>query len=302
MKIEEIVFPIDFSERSVEACPYVAALTSRLEAKLTLLHVVESLPPGSSPLDRLHTEDEAELEQRKDQAHGALLAFQNQYIPHVPSQLCVLVGDPAKCIVIYGGQRKGRMIVMPTRGYGPFRKMLLGSVTAKVLHDAECPVLAGPHLESAIHPDQWLKLRRILCAVGLDWETDGILRQAADLSDRLGTELIAMHAIAPLEVGLLPLVLEEGHLPLVNAGGAPISIESAQSAMEEALDRTGVTAAVAAVVVEVGEPSRRVACAAKEENADLIVIGRGGRRDVPGRLGTHAYAIVRRAPCPVLCI
>ena len=49
MKIEEIVFPIDFSERSVEACPYVAALTRRLGAKLTLLHVVESLPPGSSP-------------------------------------------------------------------------------------------------------------------------------------------------------------------------------------------------------------------------------------------------------------
>ena len=45
MNIKEVVFPIDFSDRSIDACPYVAALTRRLRAKLTLLHVVESLPP-----------------------------------------------------------------------------------------------------------------------------------------------------------------------------------------------------------------------------------------------------------------
>jgi nucleotide-binding universal stress UspA family protein len=288
MNIKEIVFPIDFSDRSVEACPYVAALTRVLGAKLTLLHVVESLPRGSSPLDRLHTEEEAALKQRKEEAYAALAAFQGQYIPHVPSQLCVLVGDPATGIVICGGQSRGRMIVMPTRGFGPFRRMLLGSVTAKVLHDAECPVLTGPHLEKAIHPDQWLKLRRMLCAVSLDWETDGVLTQAAGLADQLGADLVAMHAIAPLEEGLLPLV---------NTAGIPASIESIQRVMEDALNRTGVNAEIE---VQVGEASRRVACTAKEENADLIVIGRGGRPDLPGRLGSHAYAIVRRAPCPVL--
>jgi len=136
MNIKEVVFPVDFSDRSIDAGPYVAALTRRLRAKLTLLHVVESLPPGSSPLDRLYTGDDAELAQRKETANEALSAFQQQYIPHVPSELCVLVGDPATCIVIYGGESKGRLIVMPTRGFGPFRQMLLGSVTAKVLHDA----------------------------------------------------------------------------------------------------------------------------------------------------------------------
>ena len=152
MNIKEVVFPIDFSDRSIDACPYVAALTRRLRAKLTLLHVIESLPPGSSPLDRLYTDDEAELERRKQVANEALSAFQQQYIPHVPSELCVLVGDPATSIVVYGGESKGRIIVMPTRGFGPFRQMLLGSVTAKVLHDAHCPVLTGPHLRKGNSP------------------------------------------------------------------------------------------------------------------------------------------------------
>lgn len=290
MNIKEVVFPIDFSDRSIDACPYVAALTRRLRAKLTLLHVVESLPPGSSPLDRLYTDDEAELERRKQVANEALSAFQQQYIPHVASELCVLVGDPAASIVVYGGESKGRIIIMPTRGFGPFRQMLLGSVTAKVLHDAHCPVLTGPHFERAIHPEQWLKLERIMCAVGLDWETDEILKQSAEFADQLGTQLIATHVITPVEEGLLPLV---------DPGGPPMSTESIQKAMQDALDRTGVPAHVHVLV---GEASRRVACAAKEYKADLIVIGKGGTPELPGRLGSHGYAIVRRAPCPVLCI
>ena len=164
MHIKEIVFPVDFSQHSIDVCPYVAALTRRLGAKLTLLQVVESLPPGSSPLDRLHTADEAEMAQRKQLAERALSAFQQQYIPHVPSQLCVLVGDPAGSIVAFGGETRERMIVMPTRGFGPFRQMLLGSVTAKVFHDAKCPVLTGPHLETAIRPKEWFNVRSGLCA------------------------------------------------------------------------------------------------------------------------------------------
>ncbi|MFN0103920.1 MAG: universal stress protein [Bryobacteraceae bacterium] len=288
VNIKEIVFPIDFSGRGVDACPYVAAVTDRLGARLTLLHVVESLPPGGSPLDRYYVEDEAELERRKELANRALRAFQRQYIPHVPADVCVLAGDPAHCIAAYGGEGDGRMIVMPTRGFGPFRQMLFGSVTAKVLHDSQCPVLTGPHLENAIHPNDWFKLRRIMCAVGLDWETDEVLKRSAELASRLGAELIAAHAIAPLEEGLLPLL---------DPSGPPLSIEFARGAMQDALERTGVSAEVH---VAVGEVSRQVAHAAKALNADLIVIGKGGGPELPGGLGGHGYAIVRRAPCPVV--
>src|SRR5688572_28433079 len=178
MKIKEIVFPVDFSERCVEVCPYVAAVARRLRAALTLLHVVETSPPGSSPTDRLNTADQRELYERQAKARQELTAFQQQYIPHVPSQTCALAGDPARTIVDYGGNDKARMIVMPTRGLGPFRRMLLGSVTAKVLHDAKCPVLTSPHLERAIDPQRWFDLRRIMCAVALDWETDEVLAVA----------------------------------------------------------------------------------------------------------------------------
>ena len=54
---------------------------------------------------------------------------------------------------------------MPTHGYGIFRSMLLGSVTAKVLHDAACPVWTGVHVEET--PPNSAAFERILCAVDL---------------------------------------------------------------------------------------------------------------------------------------
>ena len=290
MNIKEVVFPVDFSERSADACPYIAALTRRLGAQLTLLHVIENLPPGGSPLDRLYTGDEAELEQRKECAQQALRAFQQQYIPHVASNLSVLVGDPAQCITIYGGADQERMIVMPTRGYGPFRQMLLGSVTAKVLHDAKCPVLTGPHLQSAVQPGEWFKLQKIVTAVSLDWDTDKVLKRSAEVAEQLGASLTAFHVVTPVEEGLLPLI---------EPGSPPFSTESARIAVRDALSRTGVSANIC---VSVGEASREVARTARALSSDLVVIGKGGGPDLPGGLGSHAYAIIRRAPCPVLCV
>jgi hypothetical protein len=41
---------------------------------------------------------------------------------------------------------------------------------------------------------------------------------------------------------------------------------------------------------------------ARQEAADLIVIGRGSIQTTLGRLRTHAYAIVQRSPCPVVSV
>jgi nucleotide-binding universal stress UspA family protein len=209
----------------------VAAVTRRLQAKLTLLHIIENLPPGNSPVDRLSTANEAEFEKRKERAIQALAAFQQQHIPQVPSEISVTVGDPARSIVSYWGEDKRRLIVMPTRGFGPFREMLLGSVTAKVLHDAHCAVVTGPHFEVAIQDQNFFKLERIMCAVGLDWETDEILKRSGELARELRAELLAAHVITPVEEGLLPLV---------HPGSPPISTESVRKAMQDALNRKRV--------------------------------------------------------------
>jgi nucleotide-binding universal stress UspA family protein len=290
MNIKEIVFPVDFSQGSVDACPYVAAVTRRFGAKLTLIHVVETPSAAALSGNEASSAVVASAERLRIQAIAALEAFQQQYIPHIDSEVRVLMGEPAAAIVAYAGDSSEKMIVMPTRGYGPFRQMLLGSVTAKVLHDAKCPVLTGPHLDRAIHPAERFSLHRILCAVSLNWETDRLLKFSTQLARQLGLELTAFHVVSPLE---------EGMLPLCAPSNPPLSTANARSALQQAVHGAG---GLGAVCVTIGEVSREVARAARTHNADLVVIGRGGAPEAPGKLGSHAYAIVRRAPCPVLCI
>ena len=52
------------------------------------------------------------------------------------------------------------------------------------------------------------------------------------------------------------------------------------------------------VCLEGGEVSDAVRAVALQYQADLVVIGRGRIHETFGRLRTHAYAIVRDAPCP----
>ena len=280
MRIEELIFPVDFTERCAEACPYLAVLTDRLGARLTLLHVLECGTAGGG---------DGALDRRRAAASDALSAFREQFIPQSDPKCEVLVGDPAQSIVTYAGETRQRMIVMPTHGAGPFRRMLLGSVAAKVLHDARCPVLMGPHLEKAIHPGEWFKLKRVVCAVALDWETSATLRYAAELADQLGAHLVVTVVISTVEDRLLQLLVDQP---------APVSTESVEQTLRDMLPRAGVSAHVD---VCRGEISRQVAHAARRYEADLIVIGKGGEPEERARLGTHAYAIVRRAPCPVVC-
>jgi nucleotide-binding universal stress UspA family protein len=51
--------------------------------------------------------------------------------------------ESAHPIVEHTQQSSDTLIMMPTRGYAPFRSLLLGSVTAMVLLDAPCPVWTG---------------------------------------------------------------------------------------------------------------------------------------------------------------
>jgi hypothetical protein len=42
------------------------------------------------------------------------------------------------------------LIMIPTRSIGNYRRLILGSTGAKILHDADCPGWTGVHLENAL--------------------------------------------------------------------------------------------------------------------------------------------------------
>ena len=290
--ISRILMPVAFSDRCRNTVPYAEALAVHFHAELVLLHVVE-------PLIGTYVSGEAMAYSSVADDDGQRVAHAEKRLSEIAAagmggeltlETVVLRGDPAREIVNLAHARKFDLIVMPTHGHGPFRRLLLGSVTAKVLHDADCPVWTGPHLAGAAAP-QPIPFRRILCGLDLGSESADVLRWAAGFARECGAQLTVVHILPTATAQLGGFYFD----PEWSQQMAKTALRSVVAIQEE-------VSAPAEVMVRVGEVSEGVSHAATEWGADLLVIGRGRRAGVLGRLRATAYAILRESPCPVAAV
>ena len=101
-------------------------------------------------------------------------------------------------IVKTARDRNVDLIVMSTHGHGAFYRFLLGSVTAKVLHESQCPVWTGAHLEEA--PAREFSIRHVLCSVDLSPHSRHTASLAAELAAAVDAKLTLVHITASVEI------------------------------------------------------------------------------------------------------
>jgi len=285
--IQHILFPIDFSERCCSAVPFVEFVANRYGARVTLLSIAQPYfyaamgEPGamvSIDLGEL-------LQELKQRLEGSLTAkFPGLRVARVAE-----LGDPAESITGYAHENGVDLIMMPTHGYGRFRSLLLGSVTAKVLHDAKCPVWTAAHVEQAPCRDH-VTWRNILCAVDGTPNCEALMSRAGDLAKESGATLRLVHAIPAMQG--IPTRQMDREFEESLRKGAHLVIEGLEAS-------AGIDAPLC---VTAGHVAETVAEEARRHAADLVVIGRGAMHEKLGRLRTHAYGIIRQAPCPVLSV
>jgi nucleotide-binding universal stress UspA family protein len=205
-------------------------------------------------------------------------------------------GDAAGEIVYYARNNDVGLIMMPTHGYAPFRRFLLGSVTAKVLHDATCPVWTGVHTAELLseNPEQ---CKQVLCAVDIDPPDVRVVRWAAEFAGKRGCDVQLVHAVQ----GATPISDESD--PRAHESGPRQFREFLFQTAHEAIAGIQREAGTAFPwCVRAGKPERVVHDVAQDLRADLVLIGRGDVSHPLGRLRSHAYAIIRESPRPVISI
>jgi nucleotide-binding universal stress UspA family protein len=290
--VSRILLPVEFSARCSGAARYAEALACRFHAGIVLLHVVA--PPyaiyGGAGEVSAYCSITDVLAERLASAQAQLDLFLKEMTPDLPVRAELMEGDPARVIVEYAHAGGFDLIVMPTHGYGPFRRFLIGSVTAKVLHDVDTPVWTGPHMEQA--PD-WTSLcwRRIACAVDLGPHSAAVLGWAASLARGCGADLTVVHAIPSSSAAAGGLSFDpDWRVDLAN---------DARSRIAQLQGELGVSAEIH---IEIGDPAAAVAHATRCVGAELMVIGRSVSGGVLGRLRANAYAIIRETSCPVVSV
>jgi nucleotide-binding universal stress UspA family protein len=125
--------------------------------------------------------------------HKHLDSFGEAELNGVPVKRMLCCGDPASLIVQRACAEKADLIFMPSHGGGILRRFLLGSVTAKVLHDAACPVWTGAHLERSPALDP-ADIHHIMCAVDFGPQSSNPIQWAASFASALQARLTVVHA------------------------------------------------------------------------------------------------------------
>ena len=283
-----ILFPVDFSDRCRGAAHYVAALAGRFGSKVIVLHVIDDRLGQPGDLDFGGLGASLQWEDRTTRAQYSLDHFLQEEFQYLQVERRLEVGDPARTIVRVAHAENVDLIMMPTHGYGGFRRFILGSVTAKVLHDANCAVWTGAHMEDA-PPLDAINVRNIVCAVDLSEASNPAFAAAIGLADEYGARLTITHAVPGTDAipeKLMDLELRQ-HL-----------IRDARERIEEMCAAAGITADIC---LDAGDVHKVVAACAKAHKADMLLIGRGHHSGF-GRLRTHSYSIIRESPCPVVSI
>lgn len=284
--ISNILFPVDFSPSSIGMAPYVKRAAALSKARVSLMHVFD---PASHNGFELYVRLEQEIaKEHHDIAQQRLEQFLAAEFPVAECPRILSVGDPATEIA-YTAKKAFDLIIMPTHA-GFFRKMLVGSTVAKVLDAADCPVLTSRHAET-IAPRP-LKHREWLCAVGLGESSERLLRYAIPAAAEYEASLTIIHAVQAVRPSS-PVELELAErLESVQRDQALESIANLQS-------RLGTQVAVR---ISIGAVKDALLEAARQSDADILMIGRGMHSDAHGRLRDLTYTVVRDSPYPVMSI
>jgi nucleotide-binding universal stress UspA family protein len=288
LRIHKILLPIDFHETSLAIVRVAAGLARRLGSEVVLAHVVSRGDYSPHEVNQGKPVQEGDL-------LGEILDFAEKDL-HEPVRAelegllvkCVVrKGDPATQIVRIGEEEGADLIVMPTHGYNGFYRYLIGSVTAKVIHESACPVLTGAHIQQGAVRD--FAISHVLCGVTYSDHSLATVRWAADVAAEFKARLTLANVTPSVE--------------LYGPGGMYVDrpwkeelVLGATEMLEGLCKKAGVKAET---VIESGDPGEGLSRAATSVGADLLVVG---CHVSGGRLGSNGYGIISASQIPVLSV
>jgi nucleotide-binding universal stress UspA family protein len=293
LKIKLILCPIDFSEFSVSAYQHALSVAEHYQAKLVAQHVVELWRhPAASFVASAELYEEYSQALRESGKKQLREFVENHLHDEIQPELVVQEGVAADSILSFAQLQKADVIVMGTHGRRGFDRLMLGSVTDRVMRTAPCPVLAAskpPHGSVAAGRERGHvhHLSRILFCADFSENSERALKYAVSATAEYDAELTLLH------------VLE----------GAPslAKTEEAMAVAAERLDKLippeGRKTLKIKTAVRIGKTYAQIIQLADEAQIDLVTMGVRGRGALDVAVfGSTTYRVMQLGSCPVLVV
>jgi nucleotide-binding universal stress UspA family protein len=277
---KNILFLTDFSHASAGALAYSLAFARHFKATLFPAHVMAPVLPESGVVPS--EQAVKDQEERKQRQLSRMVEYNGISFQPLLSR-CDFEVAMAHWIAEHGID----LIVVGTHGRKGVQRLLLGSTSEVVLHNATCPVLTiGPYVEA---PRIFsLTLDNILFAAELAARSKPAIEYALALAAERQAQLRLLHVLPeesrnyPDRTRVLRFVMDE---------------------MQRLLPDNASSCCKAELAVDAGDPAERIVQHARDEKAGLIVMGLAGNSDfrIKGSSGM-TYRVAGAAPCPVLSV
>lgn len=305
IEIRRILCPIDFSDCSRRALDHAVAIARWYGSTITAMHVFVDAPVAAYAHEALGPERIALTGADRDQLLGEIRRFsQTGTSAGIPVEAAVREGNTAREILSQAIDMQADLLVLGTHGRSGLDRLLLGSVTEKLLRKASCPVLTVPHHHPDVVPATPVLFKQILCPVDFSECSMQALQYATSLAQEADARLVVMHVLSH-ELDAAPEAYESILMDdRVSVGDLRRRREEeAWRRLKEAVPESVSAYCRVETMIASGKPGREILRVAAEQQTELIVLGVQGRGAVDLLFfGSTTNHIVREAKCPVLTL
>ena len=308
---------VDFSGVAPLVLAYGKALAREYDAKLFACHILADAPLLSSHTNPTFTSQYTTAQRLEDASQSLQELAMECDVQATP---LVSNGHAGDEIPLLARRHNIDLVIAATYGGSGIKRLLVGSVTARLIKTLDCPLLVlHPQSKEKIIP-QTLPIRRVM--VGCDFSPGSELAMdyALSLAQEFEAEIHLVHVIKPyhpIEMTALPYLPRE-EAPAMDEPG-PEHLKEAASAQTYERRREllrQIDARLAAMVppdsrnwctpvtsVRQGEPYRELINYARVLDIDMMVLGIHGHSLLEKFLvGSTTERVIGRAECPVLAV
>lgn len=296
LQLKHIMCTTDFSDLSNRAIPYGFALAKEFDARLYTCHVI-GLPAttgyGEVIADLVEQQNKA-----LEYAHEELIRIiGKQQIDWEP---LISAGHTADEITRLAEKTSTDLVVTATHGRSGLKRLLLGSVTERLIRTLPCPMLIIPGTEqnATLTKASDFKPKRIL--IGCDFSKVSTLafEYGLSLAQEFQAELHLVHVVEPPDYRHL----DRSGLEY----GKDISadfLDHLTRKLEKLMPDDARHWCTPKTILLRGKPDEKLIDYADSNNIDMIVLGVRGQGLVEKMLvGSTTDRVIRRSTCPVLSV
>ncbi len=293
-RFKSILCPIDFSEFSVKAYDYAQSLAWHYKSELLVQHVRYSFPAfyidASYKEIRRKLRTDALQKLREFAKRLTRTKVQPQCVVHEGCRLSEssLYSDR---ILSFAKTQAVNLIVMGTHGLGGFDRLMLGSVTEKVLRKAPCPVLVvRKPAHDFVAPGEKadpINIKKIVLCMDFSKHALRALNHAFSITKQYNAELTLLHV--------------SEHPP--GSADNQSTTAKATEQLRESVPPQALKPSLVKFLVRIGKPYQQIIDVAMEAQTDLVIMGVRGRSSLNSALfGSTTYRVIQLGPCPVLAV